>query len=225
MPTSKIQRYFRHGMLVQLRVFEAVARLGSFTRAGEEAHMAQPTVSSHMKKLSETIGTTLVEHVGKRVRLTPAGEELHSACRRIFGVLTDFDQALTDLKGLRTGKLRIATTTSGEYLLPQLLAAFVRRHPGIDVSLHVNSREAMLARFNEVSLTDDKVLPSEVKFGDISLLKRQMTQDTEKARAALAAYQGPPPGAVPPPLKLPEDRFIRPDPYERALRPRPHPPG
>lgn len=68
-------------------------------------------------------------------------------------------------------------------------------------------------------------LRPEVKFGDISMLKRQMTQDAEKARKALADYQGPPPGAVPPPLKLPEDRFIRPDPYERALRPRPHPPG
>ena len=149
MPTSKIQRYFRHGTLVQLRVFEAVARLRSFTRAGEETHMAQPTVSAHMKKLTETIGTPLVEHVGKRVRLTPAGEEVHAVCRRIFGVLTDLDQVLVDLKGLRTGKLRIATTTSGEYLLPQLLAAFVRRHPGIDVSLHVNSRDAILARFEE----------------------------------------------------------------------------
>jgi riboflavin kinase/FMN adenylyltransferase len=74
-----------------------------------------------------------------------------------------------------------------------------------------------------VALVD--FLRPEVKFGDISMLKRQMTQDAEKARAALAAYRGPPPGAVPPPLKLPEDRFIRPDPYERALRPRPHPPG
>jgi DNA-binding transcriptional LysR family regulator len=50
---------------------------------------------------------------------------------------------------LRTGKLRISTTTSGEYLLPQLLAAFVKRHPGIEVSLHVSSRDAILARFAE----------------------------------------------------------------------------
>jgi riboflavin kinase / FMN adenylyltransferase len=68
-------------------------------------------------------------------------------------------------------------------------------------------------------------LRPEVKFGDISMLKRQMTQDAEKARSALAAYEGPPPGAVPPPLHLPEDRFIRPGPYERALKPRPHSPG
>jgi LysR family transcriptional regulator, low CO2-responsive transcriptional regulator len=147
MPASKIQRYFRHGMLVQLRVFEAVARLRSFTRAGEETHMAQPTVSVHMKKLAQTIGVPLIEHVGKRVQLTAAGQEVYEACRRVFGVFTELDQALGDLRGLRTGKLLISTTTSGEYLLPQLLAAFVKSHPGIDVSLHVNSRDAILERF------------------------------------------------------------------------------
>src|SRR5512132_2877843 len=147
MPATRIQRYFRHGTLVQLRVFEAVARLRSFTRAGEETHMAQPTVSAHMNKLAATNGVPLVEHVGTRVRLTAAGEEVYAACGRVFGVFSELDQALGDIRGLRTGKLRIATTTSGEYLLPQLLAAFVKRHPGIDVSLHVNSRDAILARF------------------------------------------------------------------------------
>jgi riboflavin kinase/FMN adenylyltransferase len=78
-------------------------------------------------------------------------------------------------------------------------------------------------RIFRVALID--FLRPEVKFGDISMLKRQMTQDADKARAVLAAYDGPPPGAVPPPLKLSEDRFIRPGPYERALKPRPHPPG
>ena len=149
MPTSKIQRYFRHGTLVQLRVFEAVARLGSFTRAGEETHMAQPTVSAHMKKLAETMGVPLVEHAGKRVRLTPAGEEVYATCRRIFEAFTELEHAIGDIRGLRAGKLRIATTTSGEYLLPQLLAAFVKRHPGIDVSLHVTSRDRLLERFDE----------------------------------------------------------------------------
>jgi DNA-binding transcriptional LysR family regulator len=146
MRTSKIQRFFRHGTLVQLRVFEAVARLGSFTRAGEELHMAQPTVSVHMKKLMETIGVPLVEHAGKRVRLTPAGEEVHATCGRIFGAFAALDHAIGDIKGLKSGKLRIATTTSGEYLLPRLLAEFVNRHPGIDVSLNVSRRETLLER-------------------------------------------------------------------------------
>ncbi len=146
MPTSKIQRYFRQGTLTQMRVFEAVARLGSFTRAGEETHMAQPTVSVLMKKLSETVGVPLIEHVDRRVRLTPAGTELYATCRRVFQNFVELDEAIADIRGLKAGKLRIATTAAGEYLLPPLLAEFVRKHPGIEVSLHVTARPTLLER-------------------------------------------------------------------------------
>ena len=146
MTSQRIHRYFRHGTLTQMRVFEAVARLASFTRAGEEVHMAQPTVSVHMKKLCETVGVPLVEHVGKRVRLTAAGEELRAAAQRIFQTFAELDDAIADIQGLKAGKLRIGTTSAGEYLLPQLLAQFVKRHPGIEVSLHVSPRAAILER-------------------------------------------------------------------------------
>jgi DNA-binding transcriptional LysR family regulator len=81
MPQSKIRRYLKHGTLPQLSAFEAVARHGNFTRAAEELCMAQPTVSVHIKKLSETIGLPLFEQVGRKVYLTEAGEHLHAACR------------------------------------------------------------------------------------------------------------------------------------------------
>jgi LysR family transcriptional regulator, low CO2-responsive transcriptional regulator len=147
MSAGKVQRYFRNGMLVQLRAFEAVARLGSFTRAAEELHMAQPTVSVHIRKLTETIGALLLEQSGKRIRLTTAGEEVYAACQRVFGTFTALDETLADIRGLKAGRLRIATTTAGEYLLPALLAQFVNRHPGIEVSLHVSSRDTVLQRF------------------------------------------------------------------------------
>ena len=56
MQQGKIRRYLKHGMLPQLRVFEAVARHGSFTRAAEELYLAQPTVSVQIRKLTETVG-------------------------------------------------------------------------------------------------------------------------------------------------------------------------
>src|SRR3954468_18815118 len=124
MPTTKIKRYLRHGTLVQLRAFEAIVRLGSYTRAGEETHMAQPTVSVLIKKLTETIGVPLLEHAGKRVQLTAAGEEVYAACQRIFRTMEELDDAIADMRGLKAGKLRVVTTTAGEYLLPQLLAQF-----------------------------------------------------------------------------------------------------
>jgi len=89
-----IRRYFRHGTLVQLRVFEAVVRLGSFTRAAEELFMAQPTVSVHMKKLAETVGVPLVQLNGKKVELTPAGECVYAACGDIFETFRQLETAL-----------------------------------------------------------------------------------------------------------------------------------
>ncbi len=88
MPQSKIRRYLKHGTLPQLSVFEAVARHGNFTRAGEELHMAQPTVSVHIKKLTETVGLPLFEQIDRRAEPTAAGRRLQAACAEMFAILT-----------------------------------------------------------------------------------------------------------------------------------------
>ena len=149
MPNGKIQRYFKHGTMTQLLVFRTVVLLGNCTRAAEQLHMAQPTVSVHLRKLTDTVGVRLVEYVGKKVRVTAAGEEVYAACQRLFGTFSELDEAIANIQGLRAGRLRIATTTAGEYLLPPLLAEFVKRHPGVEVSLHVSSRPAVLRRLAE----------------------------------------------------------------------------
>ena len=146
MRTSNIRRYLRHGMLPQLLVFESVARHGSFTRAGEELHLAQPTVSGHIRKLTDTVGLPLLEQVGKRVHPTAAGRELSSACRDIFSMLERVEGALADLRGLKGGTLRVASGTAGKRLAARLLAAFAETHPEVEVSLHVNCRRELLAR-------------------------------------------------------------------------------
>ncbi len=152
MHPNAIRRYLRHGTLPQLRVFEAVARLGSYTRAAEELHIAQPTVSVQVKKLTATVGLPLLEQVGKRVHMTAAGQELYRSCAEIFETLAGMESRLSNLRGLKAGSLRVAVTSTGKYLAPRLLAAFVKRHPGLDVALHVGSwREIQdrLARNND----------------------------------------------------------------------------
>ena len=151
MPNGKIQRYFRHGTLTQLMVFRTVVLVGNCTRAAETLHMAQPTVSVHLRKLTDTVGARLLEYVGKKVQLTAAGEEVYAACQRVFATFSELDESLANIRGLRTGRLRIASTTAGEYLLPPLIAEFVKRHPGIEVSLNVSSRQVVLKRLSEDS--------------------------------------------------------------------------
>jgi LysR family transcriptional regulator, low CO2-responsive transcriptional regulator len=146
MQQSKIRRYLKHGMLPQLCVFEAVTRLGSFTRAAEELYMAQPTVSVQIKKLTETIGLPLFEQVGRRVQPTAVGRELYSACREIFKSLSEVERTLSDLRGLKSGTLQVATSAAAKHFAPRLLAEFVKFYPGIEVALHVGRRQTLLER-------------------------------------------------------------------------------
>lgn len=134
-----------HTTFRQLEIFEAIARLGSFTRAGEELHLTQPTISMQMKKLTDNVGTPLLEMVGKKVQLTDAGRELAQASREIFGTLDRFTMAVAERQGLKRGRLRLVAITTASYFVPRLLGEFAQRHPGIEVSLKVTNREQVLA--------------------------------------------------------------------------------
>ena len=132
--------------LRQLQVFEAVARLLSYTRAAEELFLSQPTVSMQIKKLETDIGLPLTEQVGKKISLTDAGAALYQAAQDIFATLWRFEMQIDDQKGLRTGQLRIAVVTTANYFAPRLIGKFTRDYPGINVSLDVGNREHILSR-------------------------------------------------------------------------------
>jgi DNA-binding transcriptional LysR family regulator len=149
MTQSKIRRYLRHGTLPQLSVFEAVARLGSFTRAAEELYMAQPTVSVQIKKLTETIGLPVLEQIGKNVRLTPVGKELLVHCSEVFQTLSRFERKVADMRGMQTGSLHIAASTVARYFATRSLAEFLKVHPGIDAKMYVGHRQLLLNRISE----------------------------------------------------------------------------
>jgi DNA-binding transcriptional LysR family regulator len=153
MPQTRIRRYLRHGMMPQLAVFEAVARLGSFTRAADELFMAQPTVSIQIKKLTETLGVQLIEMTGKKLRLTAAGRELAVTCSDIFRRFSALDDRLTSLRELGHGALRLAVSSAAKYFVPHLLGAFCQRHPSIEVSMHVDNARGIRSRIPE--LMDD----------------------------------------------------------------------
>jgi DNA-binding transcriptional LysR family regulator len=149
MSVSRIRRYIRHGMLPQLAVFEAVSRLGSFTRAAEELFIAQPTVSTQMKKLVDTLGVPLVEQSGKRLELTEAGRELAAACEDIFRRLEQVEDRLLSLRTLDQGRLRIAVSSAARYFVPRLLGRFCERHPNVEVSLHIDNWRGMRNRIRQ----------------------------------------------------------------------------
>lgn len=138
-----------HATLHQLAVFEATARLGSFTRAAEELFITQPTVSSQIKHLTSVVGLPLFEQIGKRLYLTEAGKELMNTCQDIFHRLDNFEMKIADLKGTKQGKLRLGVITTAKYFIPRILGSFCEEYPGIDVSLNVTNHQQMERRMLE----------------------------------------------------------------------------
>ncbi|ELR98610.1 LysR family transcriptional regulator [Gloeocapsa sp. PCC 73106] len=138
-----------HATLHQLAVFEATARLGSFTRAAEELFITQPTVSSQIKQLTKVVGLPLFEQIGKRLYLTEAGKELLKTCQEIFERLDNFEMKIADLKGTKQGRLRLAVITTAKYFIPRILGAFCEQYPGIDVSLNVTNHQQIQRRMLE----------------------------------------------------------------------------
>ena len=132
--------------LHQLKVFETVARHGSFTRAAEELSITQPTVSSQVKQLTKAVGLTLFEQIGKSLYLTDAGRELLSTCQDIFERLNNFQMTVADLKGMKQGQLKLAVITTAKYFVPRLLGSFCQNYPDIDVALKVTNHKEIQQR-------------------------------------------------------------------------------
>ena len=136
----------KHATLRQLKVFEAVARLLSFSRAAEELHLTQPAVSTQVKKLEAHAGLSLFEQFGKKIYLTAAGAELLDIGRGIIQQFEAAESAMTQLKGVSGGKLNVAVISAGDYFFPRLLVEFIGRHKGVVLNFTVHNREGLLAQ-------------------------------------------------------------------------------
>ncbi|WP_194420496.1 LysR family transcriptional regulator [Microbacterium abyssi] len=122
--------------LEQLRGFVTVAELGHFTRAAEQLHLAQPSLSRQISTLEQELGAELFHRARGNISLTAAGETLLPRARRM---LTDADAIRTEmaeLAGLQRGRVRLgATPTLCISLIAEVLRAFHDAHPGVELQL------------------------------------------------------------------------------------------
>jgi DNA-binding transcriptional LysR family regulator len=140
MSRATLRRYFRHGLFPQLLVFEAVARLRSVTRAAEELHLAQPTVSMQLKKLSHALELRLFEPDGRGLKITPAGQALLEVCGELIGLFQRADARLAPFRRQDKDGLGLAAPPEARDVAARLLAEFCARHPGVQAIL----RDVML---------------------------------------------------------------------------------
>ncbi|MDB5752228.1 MAG: LysR family transcriptional regulator [Ramlibacter sp.] len=147
----------KNATLRQLKVFEAVARLNSFSRAAEELHLTQPAVSTQVRKLQEHAGLPLFEQLGKKIHLTPAGAQMLQCSRGIIEKFEETEEAMAQFKGVSGGRLKVSVISAGDYFFPSLLVEFAQRHPGVTLDFGVCNREELLGQL-DANLTDLAVM-------------------------------------------------------------------
>ena len=158
-----------------LSLVHEIAATGSVTRAAERLHLTQSALSHQLRDIESRLGLQLFLRLGKRMVLTPPGERVLGAARRVLDEIGRTEDDLRLMTQHGKGVLRLCTQcNTGYHWLPPLLQAFHRKFPGIDVQIMVNATDRPLEALLEgqidlavvTSDVDDKRLSSEQLFED-----------------------------------------------------------
>ncbi|MEI8029243.1 MAG: LysR family transcriptional regulator [Comamonadaceae bacterium] len=144
----------RNYTLKQMLTFIEVARDRSVSKAATRLFVTQPAVSMQLRQLEEAFGLPLVEPSGRNIQLTQAGEEFLIHAIAALAQFKNLEASMAEHVGLKKGRIELAVVSTAKYFVPMLLVRFAKQLPGIEIKLHIENKEnilAMLAR-NEVDL-------------------------------------------------------------------------
>ena len=120
----------------QLNAFQAVARHGSFSKAGQDIYRTQPAVSIQIAKLEEVLGQKLFHRTTKRIHLTDAGAIFLRYADEIKRALEEAEKELMDLENMERGRLVISTSdTTACYRIPHVLQEYCAKYPRIEITV------------------------------------------------------------------------------------------
>jgi DNA-binding transcriptional LysR family regulator len=152
----------------RLRVFRAVAQSLNFRVAAEDLLLTQSAVSQQIKALETELSAPLFDRTGRQISLTPAGEVLKPYAERLWQLSLEAQEAVAAAVGDSAGRLTLgASQTIGQYLLPRLVASFLREHPRVDVQITGGNTQHVLeelrARRIQIALIEGPALGHDVQ--------------------------------------------------------------
>lgn len=128
-----------------LWLFYKVAQHLSFSKAAEELHLSQPTVSMQIKKLESDLGVTLLDRFGKKIYLSSEGQFVFRYAEKIFDTVKELEEQIAFRKGQIIGNIHIGTSnTPSVHILPYLLGMFKQCYPEINAHLHIGNTYEIL---------------------------------------------------------------------------------
>jgi len=171
--------------LRNLRAFVEVVRQGGFSQAAKAVFATQSTVSKAVRHLEDELGAPLLDRIGHRSTLTPVGEVVYRRAVRMLAEREDLLAELDDLRGLKSGTLRLGLPPVGSStLFAPLFAIYRQRYPGVEIRLieHGSDHLAEILRAGEVELAA-LLLPASTEFQWQAVRSEPMTVLLPLARA------------------------------------------
>lgn len=131
--------------IYDLIVFIEAAECGNFSEAGRSLHLSQPAISQKIENLQKHFGTKLFIRDGRKMRLTEAGQALKPLAKELVHSARRLDETMVSLQGEVIGEMTVGcSTASGKYLLPGLIASFIKIYPNVRINVQVTNRESVL---------------------------------------------------------------------------------
>lgn len=138
----------------RLEAFRKVYELGSFSKAGQDLFLSQPTISAHVLSLEQELGTQLFDRLGRTILPTQAGNILYRHVLQVFSAIESASAEISLLQQRVAGEIFIGgSTIPATYLLPQRLAEFTRRYPEVRVRLTVGDSQEIITAVQEGALS------------------------------------------------------------------------
>lgn len=171
--------------LNQLQIFLKIVETKSITKASELLFLTQPAVSIQLKNLQNQFEIPLTEVIGRQLYVTPFGEEIAEASRRIIKEVDAMKHKTMAYKGFLTGQLTIAVASTGKYVMPYFLSGFLQKHAGIDLNMDVTNRFKVLKSLeqNEIDFALVSVMPDNLKVESIPLMQNKLFLIGNKVQA------------------------------------------
>ncbi len=164
--------------LYKLKSFYTVAELGSFSRAAESLFLTQPAVSAQIKDLEYEYKTKLFDRVGRKIKLTRAGETLIGYAKKLLDMYEESHFAVNMLKEAMDGSVKITTSgTPGSRLLPTLISNFKKVYPDTDFVIKTQKSVSVVESIKQNHFDLGIIVSSECNMEKHDLIEKILYKD------------------------------------------------
>lgn len=162
--------------LNQLHVFQKVFETKSITKAADQLFMTQPAVSIQLKNFQQHFRTPLYEYQGRGIVITEFGKQIANIVGSCMNNLNELEILSSAYENILKGKLKIASASTGKYVIPYFLSDFLKQHKGIDLSLNVTNKSMVVESLlnNKIDFAIISTLPENIEINEELLIKNKL---------------------------------------------------